>query len=90
MTTDAYRAASLHEIEKAMQGKRVVLVEESGGALLIGLEPWTDEAGRAHCTALRVTLFTDSDGETRLRIDYHDDRPENGQTDPAAQTVTAV
>lgn len=36
---DAYRAASLHEIEKAMQGKRVVLVEESGGALLIGLEP---------------------------------------------------
>ena len=87
---DAYRAASLHEIEEAMQGKRVVLVEESGGALLIGLEPWTDETGRTHCAALRVTIFTDNDGETRLRIDYHDDQQENNQTDPAAQTVTAV
>lgn len=87
---DAYKAASLHEIEKVMQGKRVVLVEESGGALLIGLEPWTDEAGRTHCTALRVTPFTDSNGETRLRIDYHDNRPENGQTDPAAQEKPAI
>ena len=87
---DAYRAASLHEIEEAMQGKRVLLVEESGGALLIGLEPWTDETGCTHCTALRVTLFTDGDSETRLRIDYHDDRPENDQTDSAAQTVTAI
>lgn len=77
MTT--YASAPLYEIEKMLQGEKIIGVEEDNGALLITAESWEDENGVTQCDTLIVLPFIDNDGKAQLRVEYHNNpEPTNG------------
>ena len=85
-----YANTTLPEVEELVQGAKIAALHEECGALFVEMEAWEDKDGVIQCDTLCILPYIDEHGKAQLRMEYHDNVPEESRPEDSETCNSGV